>query len=52
MLSNIPTSCIYHISYSETGSATPSVQKWIIDENVEDQLRSGVLRRRLRDGSL
>ena len=37
---------------SATGSVTQSVQKWVIDFNVEDQLRSGALRTRLLDTSL
>ena len=37
---------------SATGSVAPSVQKWIIEKNVELQLRSGALRRRLLDESL
>jgi len=35
-----------------TGSAAPSVQKWIIEKDVEYQLRSGALHRRLQDESL
>jgi len=35
-----------------TGSAAPSVQKWVIDSDVEEQLRSGALRERLLDESL
>jgi len=34
---------------SATGSAAPSVQKWIIDSDVEYQLRSGALKNRLDD---
>jgi len=37
---------------SATGSAAPSVQKWIIDSNVENQLRSYSLKDRLTDKSL
>jgi len=37
---------------SATGSAAPSVKKWIIDSDVENQLRLGALWRRLRDNSL
>jgi len=37
---------------STTGSAVSSVQKWIIDENVEYQLHSGALKHRLRNESL
>ena len=35
-----------------TGSAAPSVQKWVIDSDVENQLRSGALKKRLLDASL
>jgi len=35
-----------------TGSAAPSVQKWVIEKDVEKQLRSGALIRRLKDQSL
>jgi len=37
---------------SATGSAAPSVQKWIINSDVENQLHSEALKRRLRDESL
>jgi len=37
---------------SATGSAAQSVQKWIIDSDVENQLRSRSLKRRLQDESL
>jgi len=37
---------------SATGSAAPSVQKLIIENDVENQLRSGVLLNRLQDESL
>ena len=37
---------------SSTGSAAQSVQKWIIDSDVENQLRSYALKRRLLDKSL
>jgi len=37
---------------STTGSAAQSVQKWIIDSDVENQLRSGALKGRLLDESL
>ena len=37
---------------SATGSAAPSIQKWVIDSDVENQLRSGALRTRLKDKSL
>jgi len=37
---------------STTGSAASSVQKWIIDSDVENQLRSKALRNRLHDDSL
>ena len=37
---------------SSTGSATPSVQTWIIDSDVENQLRSAALHWRLKDKSL
>jgi len=37
---------------SATGSAPPSVKKWIIDSDVENRLRSQDLLRRLRDESL
>ena len=36
----------------ETGSTAQSVQKWIIDSDVEKQLRSYALKKRLRDESL
>jgi len=39
-------------SKSTTGSAAPSVQKWVIDSDVENQLRSFALLRRIRDESL
>ena len=39
-------------SNSATGSAAPSVQKWIIDVDVVKQLCSRVLKRRLQDESL
>jgi len=35
-----------------TGSAASSVQKWVIDSDVEKQLRSGALVSRLREESL
>jgi len=35
-----------------TGSAAPSVQKWVIDSYVEDQLCSQALQLRLMDESL
>jgi len=35
-----------------TGSAAPSVQKWVIHFLVENQLRSEALRNSLRDESL
>ena len=37
---------------SETGSAAPSVQKLVIDSDVENQLRLRTLRRILKDKSL
>jgi len=37
---------------SSTGSAAPSVQKWIIDSDVEKQLRSRTLLGRLLDERL
>ena len=37
---------------SATGSAVPSVQKWVIEVDVENQLRLGALRKRLLDESL
>ena len=37
---------------SATGSAAQSVKKWIIDSDVENQLRLGALRRSLSDRSL
>jgi len=37
---------------SSTGSAAQSVQKWVIDSDVEKQLRSRVLKRRMLDESL
>jgi len=36
----------------KTGSVAPSVQKWVIDKDVENQLRSDALKRRLQDESL
>jgi len=35
------------VASSETGAAAQSIQKWVIDSDVEDQLRSGALKRRL-----
>jgi len=35
-----------------TGSAAPSVQKWVIDSDVEYQLHSGALKWRLLDKAL
>ena len=35
-----------------TGSAAPSIKKWVIDSDVEYQLRSGALWRRLQNKSL
>jgi len=37
---------------SATGSAAPSFQKWVIDSDVEYQLRSYALKRRLQHRSL
>ena len=37
---------------SATGSAAQSVQKWVIEKDVESQLRSRALRRMIRDDSL
>jgi len=37
---------------SATSSAAPSVKKWVIDSDVENQLRSEALKRRLFDESL
>ena len=37
---------------SSTGSAAPSVQKWVIDSDVEYQLRSLALKARLQDKGL
>jgi len=37
---------------SETGSAASTVQKWIIDSDVENLLRSGALKRRIQDWRL
>jgi len=37
---------------SATGSAAPSVEKWVIKKDVENQLRSGALKTRLLDESL
>jgi len=37
---------------SATGSAAPSVQKWVIDSDIEYQLRSGALLRRLQNEGL
>ena len=39
-------------SNSATGSAAPTVQKWVIEKNVEYQLRSADLKNRLKDNSL
>ena len=36
---------------SATGSVVPLVQKWVIDSNVENQLRSYALLDRMRDES-
>jgi len=35
-----------------TGLVAKSVQKWIIDSDVENQLRSGMLKHRLLDENL
>ena len=44
---------IYTMSAKRTtGSVDQSVQKLVIDSDVEDQLRSGALKRRLLDKSL
>ena len=37
------------LAKSETGAAAVSVQKWVIDSNVEIQLRSAQLKLRLLD---
>ena len=37
---------------SATGSAAPSVQKWIIEKDVANQISSGNLKRRMQDDSL
>ena len=53
--SNTPTSDILNISKQRNrlrGSGAHSVQKWVIDSDVENQLRSGVLWERLSDASL
>ena len=55
-INNIPSKhlqVIYTMSAQrETGSAAPSVQKWVIKEEVENELRSGALKSRLLDKSL
>jgi len=37
---------------SSTGSGAQSVQKWVIDSDVEKQLHLAVLKERLQDESL
>jgi len=37
---------------SATGSAAQSVQKWVINSDVENQLRSQALKRKLQDEGL
>jgi len=40
------------LANSAPGSAAQSVQKWVVDEDVENQIRSGMLKRRLQEESL
>ena len=46
--SNIPISISSMSAKSSTGSAATSVQKWVIDSDVEYQLRSDALKSRLQ----